>query len=140
MAVCPFVLFLLAFALSVRLPFTDSRYPFGIFKLSFLYIKVYADMPLEWVNFLSFRLNDCVVNFQLYGWIFLSYDKPFASTWVQDRFLVGCVFLIFLAYCDGSGCVLSRSLYCALCARCCQYLWIVHSELTLRFSLTFIYQ
>jgi len=33
---CPFVLFLLAIVLSVLLRFTDSDYPFGIFKL-FLY-------------------------------------------------------------------------------------------------------
>ena len=31
--VCPFVLFLLAIVLSV-LPYTDSDYPFGIFKLT----------------------------------------------------------------------------------------------------------
>ena len=31
--VCPFVLFLLAIALSVLLRYTDSDHPFGIFKL-----------------------------------------------------------------------------------------------------------
>ena len=31
--VCPFVLFLLAIVLYVLLPYTDSDYPFGIFKL-----------------------------------------------------------------------------------------------------------
>jgi hypothetical protein len=31
--VCPFVLFLLAIVLSVLLRYTDSYYPFGIFKL-----------------------------------------------------------------------------------------------------------
>jgi hypothetical protein len=31
--VSPFVLFLLTIVLSVRLQFTDSNYPFGIFKL-----------------------------------------------------------------------------------------------------------
>jgi hypothetical protein len=31
--VCPFVLFLLAIVLSVLLRYTDSDYPFGIFKL-----------------------------------------------------------------------------------------------------------
>jgi len=36
MVVFPFVLFLLAIVLSVLLPFTDSDYLFGIFKL-FLY-------------------------------------------------------------------------------------------------------
>jgi hypothetical protein len=30
---CPFVLFLLTIVLSVRLRYTDSDYPFGIFKL-----------------------------------------------------------------------------------------------------------
>ena len=33
MVVCPFVLFLLAIVLSVLLRYTDSVYPFGIFKL-----------------------------------------------------------------------------------------------------------
>ena len=32
---CPFVLFLLVIVLSVFLPYTDSDYPFGIFKLFF---------------------------------------------------------------------------------------------------------
>ena len=36
LVVCPFVLFLLAIALSVLLRYTDSDYPFGIFKLFFL--------------------------------------------------------------------------------------------------------
>jgi len=31
--VCPFVLFLLAIVLSILLRYTDSVYPFGIFKL-----------------------------------------------------------------------------------------------------------
>jgi len=35
---CPFVLFLLAIVLSVLLRFTDSDYPFGIFKLFCIYI------------------------------------------------------------------------------------------------------
>ena len=34
--VCPFVLFLLAIVLSVLLRFSDSDYPFGIFKLFLL--------------------------------------------------------------------------------------------------------
>jgi len=37
--VCPFVLFLLAIVLSVFLRFTDSDYPFGIFKLFSLKIS-----------------------------------------------------------------------------------------------------
>ena len=36
--VCPFVLFLLAIVLSVLLPFTDSEYPFSIFKLFSRYL------------------------------------------------------------------------------------------------------
>jgi len=31
--VCPFVLFILAIVLSVFLRYTDSDYPFGVFKL-----------------------------------------------------------------------------------------------------------
>ena len=38
--VCPFALFLLAIVLSVLLRYTDSDYPFGIFKL-FSSIKTY---------------------------------------------------------------------------------------------------
>jgi hypothetical protein len=34
--VCPFVPFLLAIVLSALLRYTDSDYPFGIFKLFFL--------------------------------------------------------------------------------------------------------
>ena len=34
--VCPFVIFLLAIVLSVLLRYTDSDYPFGIFKLFFI--------------------------------------------------------------------------------------------------------
>ena len=37
--VCPFVLFLLAIVLSVLLQFMDSDYPFGIFKLFWLYSR-----------------------------------------------------------------------------------------------------
>ena len=40
-----YVLFPLAIVLSVLLRFTDCDYPFGIFKLFFLYIS-----PLEWMN------------------------------------------------------------------------------------------
>ena len=37
-------------------------------------------------------------------------------------------------------CCLFLSSSCVLCAQCCQRLWIVHSSLLLRFSLTFMYQ
>ena len=46
--VCPFVLFLLAIVLSVLLRFTDSDYPFGIFKFSSLY-------PLQLLTDVSFN-------------------------------------------------------------------------------------
>ena len=36
-------------------------------------------------------------------------------------------------------CLLCSCSFCVLCAQCCQFLWIVHSWLLLRFSLTFIY-
>ena len=38
--VCPFVLFLLAIVLSILLRFTDSNYPFGVFKI-FLSLPLY---------------------------------------------------------------------------------------------------
>jgi len=38
MVACRFVLFLLAIVLSVLLRYTDSDYPFGIFKLFLLYV------------------------------------------------------------------------------------------------------
>jgi hypothetical protein len=47
--------------------------------------------------------------------------------------LVGSVLLIFLVFC-----VEFLFSSCVLCTQCCQCLWIVHSWLLLRFSLTFI--
>jgi hypothetical protein len=44
---CPFVLFLLAIVLSVLLRYTDSDYPFGIFKL--------------FLSFCTFSFGHCVV-------------------------------------------------------------------------------
>ena len=76
----------------------------------------------------------------------------FTGAWVHPWFLVGSVLLIFLVFCVvflvGSVlliflvfCVVFCSFsYCVLCAQCCQFLWIVHSLLPLRFSLTFIFK
>jgi len=41
MSVCPFVLFILAIVSSVILRFTNSDYPFGIFKLFLNALAVY---------------------------------------------------------------------------------------------------
>jgi len=50
----------------------------------------------------------------------------FGGVLVVDLFtILCCVFVFYL------------SSYCVLCAQCCQCLWIVHSWLSLRFSLTF---
>ena len=46
---CPFVLFLLTTALSSVLRFTDSDYPFGIFKL-FLLLPATTELRQAWVN------------------------------------------------------------------------------------------
>ena len=40
--------------------------------------------------------------------------------------------------CCGFFFIFYSSSSCALCTHCCQIPWIVHSSLTLRFSLTFI--
>ena len=62
---------------------------------------------------------------------------PFADAWVHPRFLVGSVLLIVLVFCVAFllGFVCLRAVVCTLC---CQFLWIVHSWLPLRFSVTFI--
>jgi hypothetical protein len=46
--VCPFVLFLLAIVLSVLLRYTDSDYPFGIFKL---FYKIWAGDLITSLNY-----------------------------------------------------------------------------------------
>ena len=51
---CPFVLFLLVIVLSVPLRYTDSDYPFGIFKL--------------FLSFCTFSFGHCVVcSSSIYG-------------------------------------------------------------------------
>ena len=61
---------------------------------------------------------------------------PLLSTWVHPRLLVEFVLLIILisvlCFCL---CLFSS---CVLCPQCCQFLWIVHYWLPLRFSPTFI--
>jgi hypothetical protein len=52
MVVFPFVLFLLAIVLSVLLPFTDSDYPFGIFKL-FLWESYNVFIQIEYNMYIS---------------------------------------------------------------------------------------
>jgi hypothetical protein len=42
--VCPFVIFLLTIVLSVLLRFTDSDYPFGIFKLFLIPFKYFLSL------------------------------------------------------------------------------------------------
>ena len=61
--VCPFVLFLLATVLSVLLRFTDSEYPFGIFKLFFLpYYKCKATSII--VNAYTTPIATKIVNYK----------------------------------------------------------------------------
>jgi hypothetical protein len=63
-----------------------------------------------------------------------------SSTCVLPQFLVGSVLLAFLVFCVVLCCVCLICLSCVLCTLCCQCLWIVHSWLSLRFSLTLIYK
>ena len=51
----------------------------------------------------------------------------------SHRFLVGSVLLIFLVFCGVY--LLCLSSFNVLCDQCCQFLWIVHSWLPLRFCL-----
>ena len=66
---------------------------------------------------------------------------PFSSTWVQPPppsppvFLVGSVLLIFLVFCVVLCFFIVLVSSRVLCAQCWQYIWIVHSWLTLLVSL-----
>ena len=67
-----------------------------------------------------------------------------ASIWVQPRFLVRSVLLIFLFTFLCCVCLFNVLIVCLsssglLCAECCGCLWIVHLWLFLRVSLSFIY-
>jgi hypothetical protein len=48
--VCPFVLFLLAIVLSVLLRYTDSDYPFGIFKL---FLQTVGELRVMLCNYVT---------------------------------------------------------------------------------------
>jgi hypothetical protein len=52
----PFVLFLLAIVLSVLLRFTDSDYPFGIFKLLFYIHHLLLRSKVLFIDTLEIRL------------------------------------------------------------------------------------
>ena len=57
-----------------------------------------------------------------------------------ERHLDSLVLLIFYVFCDVlCFCVCLTDSSCVLCVRCFQYFWIVHSWLTLRFSLSLIH-
>ena len=56
--VCPFVLFLLDIVLSVLLRYTDTDYPFGIFKLFLLYVRQ-DRIHFPFSLFMKFRLLPC---------------------------------------------------------------------------------
>ena len=81
--------------------------PFGIFKL-FLSILLFCICGCLWVPLDILNLN----------------SSSFTNTWVQIRFLVSYVLLIFLAFCVLL--LFYSSSFCVLCVQCCQFLWIVH--------------
>ena len=64
--VCPFVLFLLAFVLSVLLRYTDSDYPFGIFKL-FLSIIFQLAGSVQNIAIIKDKQHQLSIIFQLAG-------------------------------------------------------------------------
>jgi hypothetical protein len=51
---------------------------------------------------------------------------------VSLRIMVSNTYCVVFLFCLSSSCI--------VCAQCCQYLWIVHSWLLIRFSLTYIYK
>jgi hypothetical protein len=59
---------------------------------------------------------------------------PFANSWVHTQVLVSVAHLFsFLCF------LFCLSSFCILCTQCCQLLWVIHSWLPLRVSLTFIF-
>ena len=52
--VCPFILFMLVIVLSVRLRYTDSDYPFDVFKPFFLYFCDRVEINMRGNFFLLF--------------------------------------------------------------------------------------
>ena len=78
-----------------------------------------------------------------YGFFLHCMIRIIFSQQIYDWFVGGRMsYLRYLSLLTHSGvqhiscCCLS--LFCVLCAQCCHFLWIVHSWLPLRFSLTFI--
>ena len=67
--VCPLILFFLAIVLSVLFPYTDSDYPFGIFKL-FLLPKIYLaflyiDFEHSWWRLYWLWADEGYIDFEL---------------------------------------------------------------------------
>ena len=60
------------------------------------------------------------------------------TSWVHHWFSEGFVLLKLLIFCVVFLWLFFLSSYCVFYAQCCQCLWMIHSWLTLRFSLTFI--
>ena len=78
--VCPFVLFLLTIVLPV-LRYTDSDYPFDIFKL-FLLISVFSARKLE--GQLTKTVASCISNLFLKKFKRKKY-KTHAHRWIDDQ-------------------------------------------------------
>ena len=78
-------------------------------------------------NMPTITYNDEQFSTESLSWGFMSYLRYvclFAYSGIQ-HILLCCGFVLFVI---------------VLCAQCCQRLWMVHSSLLLRFSLTFMYQ
>ena len=93
--VCPFVLFLLAIVLSVLLRYTDSDYPFGIFKLFLMWFvqhnKLFMPTMFVWFNSIT------TVWFSREGSVYLSRPHelitPFVFCFCCRQFLASCAVL-----------------------------------------------
>jgi len=105
--VCPFVLFLLAIVLSVLLRYSDSDYPFDIFKL-FLAFSIVSLLSLYFPHKVLFYWPRCVYKtLSLHRYCSLIYVIHCSHWWY---FLHGCwivLSLCMLLYCAWLSC-----LYC----------------------------
>ena len=127
--VCPFILFILAIVFSALLRYTESDYPFGIFKLFLLYYN--KNTILKLTLFGCYERSVFIISTMFVSSLpsvvcrgFMSYLRClclFAHS--GDQHILFCVFIWF---------------FVALCTLCCQFLCIVHFLLPLRYSLTFI--
>jgi hypothetical protein len=88
--VCPFVLFLLVIVLSVLFRYTDSDYPFGIFKLFFPCVGVVVSLISLYGVDISL-LDRCVIAFELKKKIFGSSLPPVVCRMVH--LLLCCIWL-----------------------------------------------